>query len=140
MNNIVFFVPGKPQAKARPKVFNGRAVTPSKTTGYETEVIHAYIAKYGDFCFPANTPLEMDIVAVFKKPKGSKLTHPTYKDWDNIGKIVADALNKVTYDDDRNIVKGTVEKIFSDHEGVLVCIKEYMPNEDKNSVKLDIPK
>jgi Holliday junction resolvase RusA-like endonuclease len=139
MDNVIFFVPGTPQAKQRARIHNGRAYTPDKTTGYETEIIHAYLEKYGNFSFQDKTPLNMIIIAMFKKAKTSKLSHPTGKDWDNIGKIVGDALNKVAYDDDRNIVKGTVEKIFSDQEGVVVHIKKYVQEDAAKCSKIDIP-
>jgi Holliday junction resolvase RusA-like endonuclease len=138
MDSVIFFVPGTPQAKQRARIHNGRAHTPDKTTGYETEIIHAYLEKYGNFRFPDKTPLDMFIIAMFKKAKTSKLSHPTGKDWDNIGKIVGDALNKVAYDDDRNIVKGTVEKIFSDQEGVVIGIEEYIQEDTAKCSRIEV--
>ena len=35
-------------------------------------------------------------------------------DWDNVGKIVTDALNGVAYDDDSQIVSASVEKYYSE--------------------------
>ena len=45
-------------------------------------------------------------------------------DWDNIGKIITDALNEVAYHDDAQIVEAIVEKYYSDNPRVEVTIKE----------------
>lgn len=46
---------------------------------------------------------------------------PTKKpDWDNIGKVVCDALNKIAYDDDSCIVDGAVHKWYSEEPRVVV--------------------
>ena len=68
----------------------------------------------------------MCVIAYIRIPKSAtKVTkskmlsgeiRPTVKpDWDNIGKLVADALNGVAYDDDKCIVDAQVKKIYSDH-------------------------
>ena len=45
----------------------------------------------------------------------SGFIRPTVKpDWDNIGKLVADALNGIAYDDDKCIVDAQVRKFYSD--------------------------
>ena len=50
---------------------------------------------------------------------------PTKKpDGDNILKAVADALNGVCYKDDKNIVKMSIEKFYSDMPRIDVIIQE----------------
>ena len=50
---------------------------------------------------------------------------PTVKpDWDNIGKLIADALNKVAYDDDKCIVDSQVRKFYSEHPRTVVILQE----------------
>ncbi len=46
----------------------------------------------------------------------SGAVNPTKKpDWDNIGKIVSDALNGVAYEDDKSIISAAVYKRYSDN-------------------------
>lgn len=45
-------------------------------------------------------------------------------DWDNIGKIVCDALNNVAFRDDSQIVDGTVVKCYSEQPRIEVEIWE----------------
>jgi Holliday junction resolvase RusA-like endonuclease len=51
-------------------------------------------------------------------------------DWDNLGKLVADALNGITYYDDRQITYGSVEILQSDEPGVSLTLVE-LKNEFK---------
>ncbi len=49
---------------------------------------------------------------------------PTVKpDWDNIGKLVADALNGVAYDDDKCIVDAQVRKFYSETPRTVVVLE-----------------
>lgn len=45
-------------------------------------------------------------------------------DWDNLGKIIADALNGIAYYDDRQIMYGSVEILKSDEPGVSLTLVE----------------
>ena len=45
-------------------------------------------------------------------------------DWDNIGKIVCDALNGIAYHDDKQVVDGQVRKFYSEQPRVVVTIQE----------------
>lgn len=50
---------------------------------------------------------------------------PTKKpDFDNIGKVICDALNKIAYRDDSQIVDAQVRKFYSDRPRVVVTIME----------------
>ena len=73
MNDVFFFVPGEVVGKGRPKFSTqGRfvkAYTPAKTTNYENLVKLSYQAENGEFRFPDDAQLAMEIVAVFPIPK-----------------------------------------------------------------------
>lgn len=128
--NIAFCVPGEPQGKARPKVTrlkNGQShtYTPQNTADYEQMVKKCYRESVGKFRFEAGKPLWMRVVAIFgipkSKPKKTKAAmllnriRPTKKpDFDNIFKIICDALNGIAYADDAQIVEATISKIFTD--------------------------
>lgn len=134
---VKFTVDGEPQGKGRPR-FNRRTgitYTPSDTKAYEALVITAYKQKNGTYKFPDNTALDLRIRAYFsipesdsKKKQKQKQEHeirPTKKpDWDNIGKIIADSLNGVAYNDDTQIVDAQVRKFYSHAPRVDVTIEE----------------
>lgn len=79
--------------------------------------------------------IKADITAYYPIPKStSKKQHqamldgqirPTKKpDWDNIGKIICDALNGIAYKDDSAIIEATVQKFYSDEPRVEVFLEE----------------
>lgn len=78
----------------------------------------------------------MTITAYFELPnKRSKLQEaemladiisPTKKpDWDNIGKIISDALNKFAFKDDAQITDARIIKKYARTPKVIVKIEEY---------------
>ncbi len=132
---IEFTVFGEPAGKGRPR-FNrrsGRTYTPEKTISYESWVRWSYTEKYHKFRFTDRSMLVVDIKAYYSIPasdsnaeKERKLSGkrlPIKKpDWDNIGKIICDALNGIAYRDDAQIVDGRTRKYYSDNPRVVVTI------------------
>ena len=54
-----------------------------------------------------------------------RLIRPIRKpDWDNVGKIICDALNGIAYRDDAQIVDALVRKFYSDTPRVIVEISD----------------
>ena len=92
-------VEGKIKGKARPRVFNGRAVTPKDTVNYENWVRMNYKEQDGRY-------LEGPIEAI---KEGLEYPCKT-PDTDNIAKVVLDSLNGIAYKDDKQIVKLIVLK------------------------------
>lgn len=134
---ISFTIPGEPQGKARartgfnPKVGRVTSKTPEKTVNYEAFVKAMFYAIYKDT--KLSGPLKMDIKAYFTIPQSKSkkvkqqmldgIIRPTKKpDWDNIAKIISDALNTIAYDDDTQIVDGAIHKWYSDNPRVEVSI------------------
>lgn len=122
---ISFYVKMPPMGKERPRFSNGHTYTPQKTRNAEELIRWSYKAECGEFMFPERTPVVMAIIAVFPVPKSaSKKTRaamlkneirPTVlPDWDNIGKLVCDALNGLAYHDDRQIVYASVTKEYGE--------------------------
>lgn len=112
--SIQFTVYGKPRGKQRPRYRfsrkGGYAYTPKETAVYERQIRQAYIAA-GGIMLSETKPISMLIEAEYAKSKTSKKTYPTLKpDWDNIGKIVSDALNGVAYRDDAQIITAAINK------------------------------
>lgn len=131
---ISFEIVGKPFGKERPHFRRyGKPYTPDKTSNYEQTVALAYKSKYGRTKFPPDAALGIDIVAFMPIPKST----PKYKrpdmimgtvrpmvtpDWDNIGKIICDALNGIAYVDDRKICEARVRKFYGEEPKTVVTV------------------
>lgn len=132
---LAITIPGEPVAKARPRVTRaGITYTPAKTVNYETLVKELFHVAYPDHR-PLDVPVKMLIEAYFtipaswsKKKKQQALggaIRPTKRpDWDNLGKLVSDALNGLAYRDDAQIVEATAAKYYSDRPRVEIEITE----------------
>ena len=115
-------VEGAPVGKGRPRVTRFGTYTPPKTVAYEAHVRDSWNKQTGRFRFPPKTPLLLTVFAYSpipksytKKEKASLPGTPVLKkpDWDNIGKIICDALNGVAWDDDSSVTCGIVKKRYA---------------------------
>lgn len=138
---IKFTVDGAPFGKQRPRHnrYTNTTYTPKETFNHEAYISIAYRLKYGQTKFAPGTPLKLTVKAYMGIPKGAnKAKHklmlegalrPTVKpDWDNIGKLVADALNGVAYDDDKCICAAIVEKYYSDSPRTEIEVTDCVAN------------
>ena len=132
MHEITFTVPGAPVGKARPRVARFGTYTPETTVLYENLVKVEFVRQCGH-CHFAEGPMQMQIDAYYPIPKGTSKKdraemlggelRPTKKpDWDNIGKIISDALNGVAYGDDSRIVDCRVIKQYAEKPCVKVTL------------------
>lgn len=129
---LEFEVPGKPFGKQRPRVVSGHAFTPKETNNYENLIKITFQAAYPDH-IPVNTGVRMDVTAVHpipeswskkkKKEAVAHLIHPNKPDWDNVGKIVSDALNQIAYTDDAQVYDAHVHKEYGLKPGLKVKIE-----------------
>ncbi len=135
-------IKGEPVAKARPRVCKWGTYTPEKTVNYETLVKEMFVISKQK---RLEGQLRMEVLAYFSIPKStSKKKHalmldgtirPVKRpDWDNIGKIVSDALNKLAYNDDSQIVTAYIEKWYSDQPRVEIYISEVYHAKIKNTM------
>ncbi len=124
---IKFTVEGEPFGKQRPRHsrYAKKPYTPNKTTQHEQLIKQAYILQCQNTRFPDGSYIHLNVTAYMKIPKSASLKKradmlsgalkPAKKpDWDNIGKLVSDALNGLAYNDDKNIVSAAVSKLYSD--------------------------
>lgn len=132
---VNFTIYGEPKGKGRPR-FNtktGHAITPKDTVNYETLVHMEYLNQCGNAKFSDDAMLDMRIKAYYSIPKSKSkkqqnlmregIVRPIKKpDMDNCIKIIADALNKIAYRDDTQIVDCQVRKFYSDNPRVEVRI------------------
>ena len=61
--------------------------------------------------------------AIREKALSGELLHQKKPDWDNVGKIISDALNGVVYADDATVSRASVSKRYSDFPRVEVSVE-----------------
>ncbi len=128
-----FEVFGEVIGKGRPRFTrSGRTYTPKKTSGYERTIKTAYLNKY---TYLSKKSLRIKICAYLEVAKShskvkktkmlNNLLQCTKKpDIDNIVKVVLDALNKVAYQDDTQVVELVAIKRWSNESRLKVIIEE----------------
>ena len=132
-----FEVPGKITGKGRPRVNTTTAIayTPNKTKEYEDLIKQYFIMKFRGIK-PLDGRISVTIKAYFSIPKNTSKAKteemlnntisPAKKpDIDNIAKIILDALNKLAFNDDNQITKLNIEKVYSEEEKVSILIEQY---------------
>ena len=136
--NDVVIVYGEPKGKARPRTVtvNGfvQTFTPKTTRDYEAQIRKEYRRQKGKK-WSKEYPLKLIVDAYCRIPKyytklnrqmaieGSKRPIKV-PDLDNIIKIVLDALNKVAYEDDCQVVEIKSKKFFSEVERLEIKLEE----------------
>lgn len=127
---ISFEIPGEPVGKARARVTKWGTYTPEKTENYEALIKYTYMKQCNTMYEGA---LKMMIHAYYLIPKSASKSKqammksneilPTKKpDADNVIKIICDALNKIAYKDDSQIVELVFSKEYSHEPKVKVYI------------------
>ena len=121
---LYFEVLGQPQGKARARVTRWGAYTPDKTVLYENLIKLSFQQKYPNHK-PFDGYLKMNIKAIFEPVKSTSKKNralmlkgeikPSKKpDIDNICKCVLDALNKIAYVDDIQVIELNVSKEYGE--------------------------
>lgn len=135
---VKFTILGEPMGKERPRFRRvGNYVqtyTPTKTKNYETKVRDSYYRDnmnvrhltgaieaeiYGVFPIPVSTSKKLRA-----KMESGEEPYTKKVDADNLAKIVLDALNGVAYEDDKQITKLTVTKVYGNDPRVEVTLRE----------------
>lgn len=150
MTELHFTIPGKVQAKQSAKFRNTgkfiQSYQPSKVINYANWVKQCFINEY-----PSHNPnafegkeLAIKTVAYFEIPKSKSkkfkeearhgIRRPITKpDTDNIAKNIKDALNKIAFPDDSQIVIEIIEKRYGEIPRAEVYIKEV--NKEQNNAR-----
>jgi Holliday junction resolvase RusA-like endonuclease len=115
---VRFVLEGRPVPKERPRMArNGHVYTPTKTKDAESAVAEAYakasIATHGKIVKMVG---DVEIRMGFMMPDRRR------SDWDNLAKLVCDALNGVAYDDDTQIVNAQIFKAQSNFGATTVIL------------------
>lgn len=136
---VTIFLPGTPRGKGRPRFGRAgefvRVWTDRKTKSYEEELSEA-----GVVAMKATEPrlgaVSVRIEAALaipdswsKKKRQAALSGdlmPTGKpDFDNISKIVGDALNKIVWKDDSQIINASFRKFYAPEPYLLVSVWDW---------------
>ena len=132
-----FKIPGKVQAKQRPRFSkSGIVYTPKETRVYEDFVRLCYSDYANQYQWePYDGQLRAEVEVFIQVPKSdSKLKkqakiigeiRPTIKpDCDNLAKSILDSLNGLAYQDDRQIIELSVKKFYAEQSEVRVKLME----------------
>lgn len=136
MKSVHFTVIGEPKAKGRPRFArSGHAYTPKDTIVYENLVRISYMNACGEFRFPDDAPLMLEMDCFYpipksatKKAKAEMETEHVYRtkksDLDNVIKGIQDGVNGVAYRDDNQICEIHARKFYGVNPRVEVTITQ----------------
>ena len=132
-----FKIPGKAQAKQRPRMGRtGIAYTPKETLVYENYVkmcYSDYANQFGWLPYENQVRAEIEVLVAVpksdsktkKKAKIEGMIRPTVKpDCDNLAKSILDSLNGLAYKDDKQVVELFVKKYYAENAEVRVRLTE----------------
>ncbi len=137
MSIIEFIIPGKLQAKQRPRM-NG--ATRRMYTKRETRIAEAFIREHFSSQFHTHQPFRGPVsleIEFYREPPVSwakwrqrAAVDGLYMDdigadLDNKVKTISDALNNIAYKDDRQIVSLCAKKTFAHKDYTYIRIQEY---------------
>jgi len=123
---ITLSLPVDPTPKGRPRFTQqGRVYTPKRTKSAEDLIKEMARQQYRNG--PIKGALSVLVVFTIKRPKSVKRDYPTVKpDLDNCLKLLLDALNGITYDDDAQIIEINVSKKYGQVGNIFIDIKPYL--------------
>ena len=132
-----FKIPGKAQAKQRPRMGrSGIVYTPKETLVYENYVkmcYSDYANQFGWLPYENQVRAEIEVLVAVpksdsktkKKAKIEGMIRPAVKpDCDNLAKSILDSLNGLAYHDDKQVVELVVKKYYAENAEVRVRLTE----------------
>ena len=132
-----FKIPGKAQAKQRPRMGrSGIVYTPKETLVYENYVkmcYSDYANQFGWLPYENQVRAEIEVLVAVpksdskakKKAKIEGAIRPTVKpDCDNLAKSILDSLNGLAYQDDKQVVELVVKKYYAENAEVKIKLSE----------------
>ena len=143
------FVPKPPVPKARPRMTrSGHAYTPKATSNYEAYLAAAVGQQWRTE--PVEGPLHLDLAVCLPVPASwaawkraaalDRLVLPTTKpDWENSAKIL-DALNKLVWTDDCEIVSVKLKQIYARRPGLWIRLFKLPALRAQSARKADLEK
>ena len=124
MRTIKFTADLEPVPFPRPASNGKRRYNPPRYSTFKDVIGHlAKIAMKGQAPFTGAIKLTADVY-VKREP-----TSLNSGDWDNHGKAISDALSKIVYGDDRQIVDGHI-RLFKGEPKIIICVEELTNGND----------
>lgn len=126
--------------------------TPKETSKMMDYIKRYWLVKYKNFKFEKGVPLCITVISCFAPPKSrintkkklqefndGLMQHIVKPDFDNLDKIVCDALSKIAYHDDCQISHGESRKLYvkPEYEGYLIIIEPQEPDEEFYKFAID---
>lgn len=136
---VKFTILGEPEGKGRPRFRRQgpyvQTYTPEATISYENLIKTEYHRQCNGFKFDASAQLDVRIMAYYGIPKSKSKKvkkmmeehqlRPIKKpDADNVIKVVLDALNKIAFQDDTQVVDLQIRRFYSYDPKVIVTLQE----------------
>lgn len=118
---VVFELIGEPVAQSRPKFSRGRCYEPTNCTKYKEKIRQA-----ARIAMDGKEPMSNALFCAIKSYRKFKRTSRRFGDCDNLYKVATDAMNKIVYEDDSQIVRCIVEKLTGDTSKIEVRISDEM--------------
>ena len=122
----------EPVAKARPRFYNNRAYTCEKYRAKEAKIRSLIDSQYKRK--PIQGAVRLELIFNIKRPNSvpiSKREYPTVKpDLDNVSKCICDAMNKLVYADDSQIVSMNLIKRYGEVGSIEIKIWELVKEID----------
>lgn len=137
---VIGKIHGKQRARFTTKNNHIHSYTPSPTIDYERQIKQAfYKINEGFVSYISDCPIRIEIEALIKIPNSWSISKTQQArmgrikpvgtpDTDNILKIVKDALNKVAYNDDKQVIEDEIVKRYcktEEQEQLRIRIYEY---------------
>ena len=132
-----FKIPGKAQAKQRPRMGrSGIVYTPKETLVYENYVkmcYSDYANQFGWLPYENQVRAEIEVLVAVpksdsktkKKAKIEGMIRPAVKpDCDNLAKSILDSVNGLAYHDDKQVVELSIKKYYAENAEVRVRLTE----------------
>lgn len=105
MEQLTLSVYSRPQPKQRPRVVKGHAHTPAATVEAEQRIRRQWMREH-----PGRKPWQGEVGLILD----FWLYDRRVMDWDNLGKLVSDALNGLAYADDSQVREALIRKHYPD--------------------------
>ena len=134
---VNFTIVGEPKGKGRPRFHRIKnyvtTYTPEETLNYEAYIKMSYLNEARGKKLEGQ--IEAHIKGVFPIPKSTskkqralmlsgEVMHTKKIDCDNLAKTILDALNGIAYDDDKQVCRLIVEKVYGENPCVEVELNE----------------
>lgn len=124
-----FDLVGKPQAQSRPRFAKGKCYNSNSKQKKDCRIqIMSQIRDQG-LISVVNGPIAVEMWFYFKFPKKTNQTtlkrvfKETKPDIDNLSKFYLDAMNKLIFEDDAQVVEINCKKYYYHEEKTIICVR-----------------